>query len=516
MDLIKGLGRRELLIGSAATAAIGLLPSLSRAATPKSGGNFRQGVGDFAVADSLDPTLYQTYCQLYLFRQLRNNLVEIGPGGVLIPELAESWEGSKDAKTWVFKLRKGVEFHNGKPFTAADVVYSLNLHRKPGTPSTAAPMLEPVVDVRATGDLEVTVELKSGNVGLPDLMTLETLSMVPDGTTDFSKGIGTGGYVLENFEPGVKALVKRNKNYWKEGRAHFDSVETICIKDAAARTSALVSGEIDACNFVDLKTVNMLKRKPGINVISTAGKAHYTFPALMDAKPFDNKDVRTAFKYAINREEMVKVIANGYATVGNDQPITPSYKFHNPDIKPKAYDPDKAKFYLKKAGYDKLSVQLYVSEVPYAGATDASVLYREQAAKAGIDIEVVKTPEDGYWNDIWNKKPFCAARWSGRVNEDVMISLVYSADGMKAGWNETHMNDERVNSMLVAARVEFDEAKRRQIYYDLQQIISEDGGAITPVIANFVDATSSKVQHGEIGSDFSMDGARASERWWFA
>lgn len=516
MALDLGTGRREFLIGSAAAAGmIGLMPRSLRAATPKKGGNFRIGVGDFAVTDTLDPALYETYFQLFLFRQLRNNLIEFGPGGTLVPELAESWEGSADAKTWVFKLRSGVTFHDGRPFTAEDAAYSLNRHRMEGTTSSAAPILKPVSDIKATGKYELTVSLSEGNVGFPDIMTLETLGMVPNGETDFAKGVGTGGYMLVSFEPGVKSVVKRNPNYWKADRAHFDTVEMIAIKDAAARTSALVSGSIDACNFVDLKTAGLLKRKPEIELLSVAGKAHYTFPMLLDADPFKNNDVRTAMKYAVNREEMVKVIAGGFASVGNDQPITSSYKFHNPDLKPKAYDPDKAKFHLKKAGFDTLSVELFVSETPFAGATDAAVLYREHAAKAGIDIKVTKTPEDGYWNDIWFKKPFCAARWSGRANEDAMLALAYSTDGIAAGWNETHMSDPKLDQMLVAARIEFDEAKRRQIYYDIQELISETGGAVCPVVANFVDACTTKVGHGELASDFSMDGGRFAERWWF-
>lgn len=509
------LNRRELLLGAGAVGLIGLAPKRARAQTPKKGGTLRVGVGDFASTDTLDPTLYATYFQLFLFRQLRNNLIEFGPGGVLVPELAESWEGSPDAKIWVFKLRAGVQFHDGRDFTAEDAVYSINLHRVEGTSSSAAPVLKPVTEVKASGKYELTITLSDGNVGFPDLMTLETLVMVPKDETDFGKGIGTGGYMLESFEPGVKSRVVRNPNYWKPDRAHFDAVEMICIKDAAARTSALVSGSIDSCNFVDLKTANLLKRDPKIQLLSVAGKAHYTFPVRMDLDPFTSNEVRTALKYGIDRQAMVNVIANGFATVGNDQPLTAAYKFHNPDLAPKPYDPDQAKFHLKKAGFDSLDLELFVSETPFAGATDAAVMYAEQAAKAGINIKVTKTPEDGYWSDIWFVKPFVAARWSGRANEDAMLSLAYTSAGIDAGWNETHMADPKLDSMIIAARTEFDEAKRRQIYYDIQALISDTGGAVTPVFANFVDACTTKVGHGELANDWPMDGARFAERWWF-
>ncbi len=509
-------GRREFLAGTAALGLAGALPSLGRAATPKRGGHFRIGCADYSSVDSLDPALSETRFQLYLNWQIRNNLIEMGPGGKLVPELAESWEGSKDAKTWVFKLRQGVEFHNGKPFTAEDVVYSINLHRKPGTHSQAKPFLEPVTDLKATGKHEVTFQLASGNVGFPDLLSFFVLLMIPDGETNFAKGIGTGGYVLETFEPGVHSLAKRNPNYWKAGRAHFDSVEILAIKDVNARANALLSGGLDAYNFVELKTVKQLEQRPGVKVIATHGKAHYTFPMLMDLAPFNDNDVRLAMKYAIDREAILQRILHGYGKVGNDQPLSAAYRFYNPDIPQRAYDPDKARFHLKKAGHDGLSVQLYTSEVPFAGATDASIMYSESAKKAGINIQVVRVPEDGYWSDTWARKPLCAARWSGRMDEDVMIGSVYSSDAIKTGWSETHMSNKRLDQLLVAARTEFDEAKRRQMYYEMQQIIHDDGGAVVHVFADFVDATTDKVQHGELSAEWDLDGGRASERWWFA
>src|SRR5262249_43126379 len=153
-------------------------------------------------------------------------------------------------------------------------------------------------------------------------------------------------------------------NYWKPDRAHFDSVEIIGIKDATARTSALLSGQIDAYNFVDLKTVGELKQKSSVNVINSHGKAHYTFPMLMDQAPFTDNNVRLAMKYASDREEIVKKILNGYGTIGNDQPISAAYRYFNPNIPQHGYDPEKAKFHLKKAGHSGLAVQLFVSEVP--------------------------------------------------------------------------------------------------------------------------------------------------------
>jgi peptide/nickel transport system substrate-binding protein len=319
--------------------------------------------------------------------------------------------------------------------------------------------------------------------------------------------------MLEEWEPGARSLVKRDPNDWKEGRARFDAIEMYGIKDASARSSALLGGKIDADNFVDLKTVDFLKADKRARIPRVPGKAHYAFPMLVDAAPFNDNNVRLAMKFAIDREEMLKRVPHGYGGVGNDQPLSPAYQFFDPSIEQRIHDPEKAKFLLKKAGESDLAIQLFVSEVPFAGATDASVLYKEHAAKAGITIDVVKTPEDGDWSDVWTKKPLRASRWSGRLNEDVMIGGTYSGESPRAGWNETRMDDERVNKLLAAARTATDPGKRRRMYGDPRRIIHDEGGAVVHVFADFVDAASDQIAHCELSNDWDLDGGRAGERW---
>ncbi len=509
------LPRRGLLAGAAGLAATATLPVRAKAAAPAKGGHFRVGIADFATSDGLDPAVVDTQFQVNLEWQLRNNLVEVGPSGQIVPELAESWEGSPDAKTWTFKIRKGVQFHTGKTMTARDVVYSFNLHTAPASRSPAKPFVKQIASLKTDGDNVVVFELKDGNVGFPAITAYGAFYIVPEGTTDFGKGVGTGGYILEQLQPGVKSIVKRNPNYWKEGRAHFDSIEMICMKDATARANALLTGQIDAYNAVDPKTVKLLKRNRSIRINRVTSKAHYDFAMMVNSNQFKDNDIRLAMKYAIDREDMVKRVLNGFGSVGNDNPLSPVYPEYAA-LPQRTYDPDKTKFHLNKAGVTGLKVQLFVSETPFAGATDAALLYREHAAKAGIGIDVVKTPEDGYWDNIWTKKPLCAERWSGRVNADVMFSLAYTAEGIKAGWNATAMDDPRVNKLVADARREFDEAKRRAMYAEVQQIIQDDGGAIIFAFADFLDATGRTVQHGPLSGEWALDGGRAAERWWFA
>jgi peptide/nickel transport system substrate-binding protein len=140
-------------------------------------------------------------------------------------------------------------------------------------------------------------------------------------------------------------------------------------------------------------------------------------------------------------------------------------------------------------------------------------LFKEQAAKAGINIEVQQDPADGYWKSVWRKVPWCAVGWRGRPTEDWMLTLVYSKE---SNYNDTGWANPRFNEVLVAARGEIDTDKRRAMYQELQQLVRDDGATIIPLFANHVMATSDKVAHGTVGADASLDSFRAPERWWFA
>jgi peptide/nickel transport system substrate-binding protein len=187
------------------------------------------------------------------------------------------------------------------------------------------------------------------------------LTIVPAGTSgdDWIKGIGTGAYIQTKFEPGVVSIGKRNPNFFKEGRAHFDEVEMLVIADAGARTNALKTGAIDLMSDVDRKTAHLLKRSPGIEVLRVPGTFHDTMPMMTDVAPYDNIDVRLALKYAVDREHMVKTILRGYGSPGNDHPIAPIQKYHAKDLPQREYDPEKAKYHLKKAGLEGHTFKLF-------------------------------------------------------------------------------------------------------------------------------------------------------------
>ncbi len=508
-----------LALGVSLTSA-SLVVNRAEAATPKRGGSFRQAVTGGATSDVLDPGLILDQYMINLQSgQLRNNLTEIAANGELIPELAESWEVSPDAKVWHFKVRKGVEFSNGKSLTSEDVVDSLNHHLSKDSTSAAKSILGGITELSADGKHAVKITLKGGDADFPYLLSDYHLNVCPsngDGTIDWQSGIGTGGYVLKEHSPGERSLTTRNPNYWKEGRAHFDEVETIQVADANSRTAGLRSDAVDAIQGVELKTVHLLEQVSGIVIKSVTGNKQLTLPMRTDTAPYDNNDLRTAVKHVIDREQWLKTIIFGYGELGNDNPIGPAnvYRATNEELPQREYDVDKAKYHLKKAGYSKISLQFHAAETGFAGSVDAGQLMRESAAPAGIDIQVVREPNDGYWSDVWMKKPWVACNWLGRPIENWMFSQVYAAD---ASWNDTYWKHERFNKLLVQGRAELEPTKRREIYVEMQRIVNGEGGVVLPLFVSDVMAHSDKIMTPEtIGNNLPMDGAKSGERWWFA
>jgi len=516
------LSRRKFLAASMAAGVGSLAPTLyssAAMAAPKKGGRLRQGVTGGATSDVLDPgQILDSYMINLQFGQVRNNLSEVAANGELVGELAESWEANADATQWVFNIRKGVEFHNGKSLTPEDVVDSLNHHIGEKSGSAASGLLTGVESVKADGPNKVIVKLKGGDADFPFILSDYHILVCPsngDGSIDWQSGVGTGGYSLKEHDAGVRSLTVRNPNYWKEGRGHFDEIESLGLEDPSARTTALRTDAVDCIQKVELKTASRLAKINGVKVIPTTGNKQITLPMRTDLAPYDNNHVRMALKLIIERQEWLDKIAFGYGELGNDNPIGPAniYRATTDELPQRAYDPEKAKWHLKQAGLDKLSVTFHAADTAFAGAVDAGTLMRESAKKAGINIDVKREPNDGYWSDVWMKKPWSACYWSGRPTENWMFSQIYAAD---ASWNDTYWKHEKFNKLLVQGRAELNADNRRSIYVEMQQIVSNEGGVALPLFLSDVMAINDKIGHPEqLGNNWELDGMKNAERWWF-
>lgn len=513
-----GVTRRQFLQHSAAlsvsASALGglLLPCWASAqtdATPQRGGHLILAIDNASSSDRLDPAYYFEQYMYHVGRQLFNTLTELHDDGTLAPGLAESWE-TTDATQWVFTLRQGVTFHNGKTLTADDVVYSLNHHRADDSPSAVKGYMEQITELTARGQHQVVMTLSAPNMDLPYLLGEVNFAITPAGA-NFDDGIGTGPFVLESFEPGVRTLVKRNENYWKSDRAFVDSVETRAFNDATARVAALMSGSVHFVNRVTPSIVSRLESASSLTINRNVGSFQVTFPGLADRAPFNNKDVRLAMKYALDREQLLNLLVQGYGQVGNDSPLFPSNPYFTTDLPSHAFDPDKALHHWRQSGMDR-PIRLSTADgATFEGAVSAAELYQQSAQRAGIPLEVNRVPADGYWSEVWRQHEFCASGWSSRPTADAYLSMVNLSN---APWNEARWANEQLDQLIIAARGEQDEAKRRQMYHDIQVLYQQEGSTVAPLYMDSISANRADVRGyidvpGEVAT-------RSVEKMWIA
>jgi len=486
-------------MGVTAAVANSMLASTARAAghaTPVAGGTFRMGCSGGESTSSQDPATWSSDVPIAIGQLWGETLVEATPDGQLVGLVAESWEGSADAKTWRFKVREGITFSTGAIVTANDVLRTMERHSNEDSKSGALGIVKDIVSMRTDGDDIFEVSLDIANADFPYLMADYHLIIQPEGGFGAeAAAIGTGAYVMESYEPGVNAAATRRDDYWAGDQteiAHYDRVEVIILNDATARTAALQSGQVDAINRVEPKIAKLLDRAPTLNVKNVSGRGHYVFIAHIDTAPFDNNELRLALKYAINRQEMVDKILQGYGGIGNDMPINAAYPLFDETIPQRAFDLEKAKAHYEASGHDGSPIILRVADGAFPGAVDAAALFQQSAQAAGIPLEIKREPNDGYWSEVWNVQPFCASYWGGRAVQDQMYSTAYLST---ADWNDTRWKRPEFDEMLIEARGELDEAKRVEIYSKMGRMLNEEGGVILPMFNDFIDAVSNEV-HG--------------------
>ena len=519
------IGRRSFMTGALALGVsltgASTVVEQALAATPKQGGRLRVGITGGATSDVLDPgQILDAYMINVSMGQVRPNMTKINPDGSVAADLVESWEPSNGAKTWKFNVRQGVEFHNGKTMDSQDIVDSIRHHLGPDSKSGGSGVVSGIESIETDGKNGVVIQLKEGNGDLPILLSDYHLNICPsngDGTIDWESGVGAGPYSIVEHEPGVRTLTKKFANYWNTGNdSFFDEIETLGIADPTARMSALSTGAVDAINNVPAKTAGRLAKMANVKTLISTGNKQATMPMLCDMEPYTDQNVRNAMKHIVNRQELLDKIFFGYGQLGNDNPVGPANYFRatEEELPQREYDPEKAKFYLKEAGLNSLSVKFHAADTGFAGSVDAGALMRESAKAAGIDVEVVREPNDGYWSNVWMQKPFSACYWSGRPTEDWIFSQIYYS---KADWNDTHWKNADFDRLLVTARAETDEAKRREMYVEMQRIVHTDGGLILPVFLSEIMGYKSNIHVPDVvANNWELDGHLCSRRWWRA
>ncbi|PZX28200.1 Glutathione ABC transport system substrate binding protein GsiB [Cupriavidus phytorum] len=485
-DVLKMLlagGMQATLAGGLAGAAVG-----AHAQTPKRGGRIRVAVGTASASDTLDPAKQSNQNDYVRCNMVYNGLTSLDRSLTPRAALAETFN-TTDAKTWVFTLRKGVTFHDGKALSPADVVYSIMRHKDPATASKAKVLTEQIESVKATGPNEVTVVLNSPNADLPVILGTFHFHIVKDGTTDFSAGIGTGPYRIKEFKPGVRTLVVRNDAYWKPGKPHLDEIELVGITDESARVNALLSGGMDLVAMINPRAVARIKGTPGYAIMTTQSGQYSDLIMRKDVGPGTNPDFILGMKYLLDRQQMRQSIALGNAVIANDQPIDPTNRFYFKDLPQRPFDPEKAKFHLRKSG---VTGKVPVVTSPAALYSVEMALVLQQAAqRAGLELEVKRMPADGYWSNHWLNSPVGFGNVNPRPSADTILTQFFKSD---APWNESRWKNPKFDQLLLAARAETDNGKRSQMYADMQTMIHEEAGIGIPLFLASIDAHTTRLK----------------------
>jgi peptide/nickel transport system substrate-binding protein len=495
--LCGAMTRREFVgrmsaAGLSAAAISTALAKVARAETPKRGGKVTVGVETAQTADSLDPRRYFSTADLLRGFTVYDVLINRGQDLLPKPHLAVSWESNADATEWVFELRKGVQFHSGKDFTADDVIYSITRLYAEDSESPAKSYLSQISEITKDGPHTVRLRLSSPNADLPIVMGENRIHMVEDGYQDFrTTTSGTGPFKVKEFQAGSTYVFERNDNYWGDGGPYIDEIEYVGIGDSTARVNALLSGDIDVLLFLDPKAVSLVNSRDDVAIIDAKSGSHRNVAMLRDRAPTNDNNFRLAMKYAIDRETIVKNVFKGYGHIGNDHQVSPIDPYYCDEIPQRVYDPDKANYYIKKAGLENKPIDFYTSDVPGSGGIAASEVFQQSAAAAGVQLNLIRPPADTYWQAIWLQKPVCVSGWDARPTPDLILSVACKSD---SSYNETAWHDERFDKILVEARGVTDFAKRKEMYCELQRMLQDDGGVIILAFTDYLDARRSNVR----------------------
>ena len=502
---------RTTALGVSAGLASALFGKAAAAQEAKKGGTIRAGISGGESTNSLDPALAASPVPINHCSTWGEMLCDVTPDGQIAWRIAEEGSVSPDAMEWTFKIRQGVEFHNGKTVTAEDVIATFKRHTDEKAQSGALGIVQGISEMKAEGD-KIVLKLSSGNTDLPYLLADYHLAIQPNGGVDNpAEGIGAGPYKVESFEPGVRTVFSKFANYFDSEVGHADSVEILTINDNTARTAALQSGQIHMMNRVDPKIAELLKGAPSLVVKQTPGRGHFVFIMHCDKAPFDNNDLRMALKLSIKRQEMVEKILGGLGSMGNDFPINSAYPLFDDTIPQREYDAAAAAEAYKKSGHDGSPIILRSAPGAFPGAVDAANLFAASANAAGIPLQVQIEPDDGYWSNVWNVQPFCASYWGGRPVQDQMYTTAYLST---ADWNDTKFKNAHFDELLVAARAELDETKKKAEYSEMANIVRDEGGLILPMFNDFVDGVREEIGGWVDDPNGELSGGRALSRCW--
>jgi peptide/nickel transport system substrate-binding protein len=455
----------------------------------KTGGTLRVGATGGGAKDTIDahrPTVDTDIMRCWnLYESLAVRTPDFTKLEML---LAESIEPEKSPKQWTIRLKQGVTFHNGKPVTADDVIFSLRRILDPKDPKVGAASIGYIDEkkLKKLDERTVRVTLDFANAAFPDDIGQYFNAIVP---TDYDpkNPVGTGPFKFVSFTPGQQSEFEKYADYHEDGKPYVDKLVIIGFPDDTARVNALLGGQVEAIDNLPAAQLQSVKSNPNLRVISSKTGAWQPFTMRVDQAPFDDVRVRQAFRLMVDREQMVQQVLSGEGRIANDlyAPYDPAYAS---DLPQREQDLEQAKSLLKQAGQSDLRVELVTGDI-FRGVVEAAQVFAEQAKGAGVQVKVRKVDTGTFYGDNYLSWPFAQDFWATRT----YLTQVAQGSLPDSPFNETHWKDEGFQKLIRQARGELDEDKRCDLLHEAQQLEYEQGGYIIPYFSNAIDAHSSKI-----------------------
>ena len=429
-------------------------------------------VTSFGTHTTLDPPFQVTQPDIIVTIHTYDNLVQVLPDMTLKPMLATSWTPNDDRTSYTFNLRKGVKFHHGKEFKAEDVVATFERLLDPELDTPARSSLAVIQDIVILDDHTVRFDLDGPNAFFPESLSLYQGRIVPsdiDPARFALAEFGTGAFMITEHVPGERTVMVRNPDYWDKGLPYLDGITYLTIADASTRAEALKSGDIDLILGLEETLAASLEDHPETTVLEVASGTYLGLYMNMSVEPFDDPLVRKAIQAVTDREAIRQSALLGKGSVANDHPIAPNDPHFASQHEPPAYDPDLARSLLAQAGYPEgITLALHTSPAG-ANMVEVAVVMKERAAPAGINIDILRVPEEDFWSKTWMVAPFSTMWWNGRP-PDAALSVTTLSD---AALNEAQYKNPTLDALVKKARGE-GLADRQQTYAEIQRILIDD------------------------------------------
>jgi peptide/nickel transport system substrate-binding protein len=406
---------------------------------------------------------------------------------------------AKAADDFVITLKDGIKFSNGNPVTADDVVYSFTRLLDPDLALYGGSVLRTVLDktgITKVDDQTVEVKLKQGVSNFKETLCAYTLAIVPTGYARFSGDpttqIGTGAYMLKQFEVGKQSIHVKNPNYWDTGKPYFDEVHIIDFADSDAMINALLADQIDVAADIPSASVETVEGTTGYKVLNSEGGGWLTISMAVDQDPFTDVRIRQAMRLIVDRDAMVEQVLSGYGRVANDlySPLDAAYIGN--DLPQRKQDIEAAKKLLADAGKSDLTIDLFAPN-DTAGLPEMAQLFAENAKAAGITVNAQVIDGGTYWGDEYLKRTFAVDYWGTRN-----FLLQVAAGSLKdvSPYPDDHWPPagSTFEDDYKAALAETDDTKRKVITDKMQKELYDTGGLIIPFFQNLLDAHNARVQ----------------------